>query len=159
MPEYTVQEAEEQVCKAGAYFGEVLERNERTFIAVNVDGTTIVVARGIDGKKLERAIKRDGLFGPDVTVNKAPKQKPAPEPVNVTLIPRYHAPSDEYPNSKGSVHLHVLHDVTLGRRVRKSGECLCGKKRGSRERSPDGETNMCAECVKVATDHGIAWSL
>lgn len=82
----------------------------------------------------------------------------------VALEPRYHVPGSQvYPGSRGAavgnVHLHVSADVKLGRRSRKAGECLCSKKHGSFERKPEGETKMCDECVKVAADNGLTWSL
>lgn len=161
MPEFTIAEAEEQAVKAGVYFGEVLERHGEGFIAVRVGDATIVVAVGLHARRLERALTKKQALGKGVavTIPRVPLPKPAPAALDVRLVPMYHAPSDEYPNSRGSVHLHVGADVTVGRRVRKAGECLCTKKRGSRQRLPQGETNMCGECVKVAAEHGILWTL
>jgi hypothetical protein len=147
--EYTQREASDVALQAASYFGKVLGKNEATFIAAKVDGIVFVVASGVSAGKLERALVKDALLGADTVIHMP----------QILLDPRYHAPSDAYPNSKGSVHLHVQRDVTLGRRVRKKGECLCQKKRGSKEQPPDGKTNMCGECVKVAAEHEIAWSL
>lgn len=149
MAEYTVQEASDVALQAATYFGKVLTKHESGYIAAKVDGVLIVVGRGKSAEKLERALLKDALLSTDTVIHTP----------TTHLEPRYHAPSDAYPNTKGSVHLHVQRDVTLGRRVRKKGECLCQKKRGSNEQPPDGKTNMCGECVKVAVEHEIAWSL
>lgn len=164
-------EAREQMRKAGAYFGTVLRENGRPedkVIACRVNGVTIVIAEEPDGGPLERWTNEHYRH---VTVEHPPAEgmpspaAPAPAEQKVVLIPRYHVPSSQvYPGSRGghegNVHLHVLHDVKLKRRVRTSGQCLCSKKKGSNERSPEvTETKMCPECVKVAADNGIEWSL
>lgn len=80
------------------------------------------------------------------------------------LIPLYHVPGSQVwegsrGRAAGNVHLHVTSDMQLGRRTRQKGECLCSKKHGSYERPPTGEKTMCAECVKVADDNGLSWTL
>lgn len=147
MAEYTQKEASEVALQAATYFGKTLAKTETGYIAAKVDGIVFVVARGKSAEKLERALMKDALLGVD-TVLHAPQ---------IILEPRYHAPGEEFPN-RGSVHLHVQRDVVLGRRVRKKGECLCGKKHGSREQPPGTHTNVCNECRKVAGENGIEWS-
>jgi hypothetical protein len=147
--EHTVREAEAQLRKAARYFSTVLGSHYKQFLAVEVDGVTMVVAIGQSGERLQQAIVDEHLLGTGATIN-------SPQ---VVLIPRYHEPSGEFAGRQGNVHLHVLNDATLGRRVRKSGECLCGKKRGKNERAPDGQTAMCDECVRVAEEHELSWAL
>lgn len=84
----------------------------------------------------------------------------APIPPETVVIALYHEAGEEYRGKGGNVHLHVLADVKLGRRERKTGECLCSKKKGTRERTPEpNETKMCGECVKVAKEHGLRWAM
>ena len=97
------------------------------------------------------ALRRDALV---VGLRAAPllggvrlERSGAQPPVRRALTPRYHVPSSQTwagsgGRAQGNVHLHVLKDMTLGRRVRKQGECLCSKKHGTYEREPEGETNL-----------------
>lgn len=148
-------QAEEQLVKAAAYFGRVIREHGQRYLACRVDGVTFVAAIDDDAQKLEDAVVVGELFGKGA-VMRGPKPKPL-----AVLIPLYHAPSDEFANKLGHVHLHVLHDAKLGRRVRKSGECLCSKKRGSRQQTPpDGVTHtVCTECKHVADEFGLEWTL
>jgi hypothetical protein len=183
---HTLDEAREQIVKAGAYFGRVLEEHEATHLVVRARGVTVVVARGEPGEKLEAALA-DGVLGVEAKV-----QRPIDEQVAEiqaahdahtyelteeavleqfgetfapkVLTPMYHVPSSQTWQGSagaqsGNIHLHVNEDMKLGRRTRKKGECLCSKKRGTFERAPEGETKMCGECVKVATDNGFVWRL
>lgn len=170
MVDHSVAEAEDKILKSAPYFGSVLRKAGRSngFLACNVNGTTMVVAVGTSGETLERMLLARDIFEPEdeVVIHRPPAVRAVPdmhevhEEKPVVLIPRYHAPGGEFANKPGNVHLHVLHDATLGRRKRKSGECLCSKKKGSHERSPEpGETTVCTECMKVAKDNAIEWSL
>jgi hypothetical protein len=170
----------EQMRKAAAFFGNVLEHHRMGKLAASVNGVAIVVARGkaVDALMVLLTEAREGE--PFLPVGFSFDQEPKPEPSGNDpeepgesgdepqhagpLIPRYHVPGSQvYPGSRGgqvgNVHLHVTADMTLGRRKRKKGECLCSKRNGSDERPPQGETKMCEECVKVAADNGLAWSL
>lgn len=81
-------------------------------------------------------------------------------PPESVVIPLYHEAGEEYRGRGGNVHLHVLADVKLGRRERKTGECLCSKRKGTRQRTPEpNETKMCGECVKVAKEHELRWEM
>lgn len=156
MPTYEIDEAREQAIKAAKYFARVLTRegSMETYLAANVGGVTIVVAIRDSGEKLEDALVNGRLLGEGTRINKPAGQK------NVILIPRMHAPPPEFANRPGNIHLHVLSGVQLDRRERKSGEALCSKKHGSNERAPEpGETAMCPECVKVAEEFNLDWSL
>lgn len=180
--DHSVTEAQDKLLKSAPYFGTVLRKSSKSFLACNVAGTTMVVAVGKDGEMLEQMLVSGDIFEyDDIEIHHPPtEQQPTsePEPIStpspqasegvekpVVLIPRYHVPGSQVwagsgGKAEGNVHLHVLHDVTLGRRVRKSGQCLCSKKKGSYERAPEPtETKMCAECVKVADANGISWSL
>lgn len=163
MPEYTLEEVREQARKAGVYFGKTLVEHNCTVIAVETSGVVIVVAIDQAGQRLERLVKEQKLNTPGAKKKHRVQHDidpPPPVEQEVILIPRYHEPSGEFAKKKAHVHLHVLNDAKLGRRVRKSGECLCGKKHGSKERTPQpGETTMCAECMKVATENGLTWTL
>jgi hypothetical protein len=147
MAEHTVREAEDQLRKAARYFAAVLADHSKQFLACRVNGVTMVVAVAPASEKLAHALVEEHLLGTGATIH---------EPV--VLIPRYHEPTGEFAGRTGHVHLHVLNDVKLGRRVRQSGECLCGKKRGQNERDPAGHTEMCGECVRVAGEHGLTWA-
>lgn len=154
MPDYSIAEAEEQACKTAAYFARVLREHEQQFLACRVDGASIVVAIGDLGAALERVIVEGELFGKGA-VMRGPKLAPV-----AVLIALYHAPSEEFANKPGNIHLHVLNDAVLGRRVRKSGECLCSKKRGSKQQSvPPGAFKVCVECERVAAEFGLGWTL
>ena len=156
MAEHSILEAQDQARKAGKYFGRVLSEHGSGFLACEVDGTTLVVAIGEKGERLQRAVEKEKLLG-EATIQHDPGEVTVPVPTGV-LIPRYHEPTGEFAGRTGHVHLHVLDDVKLGRRVRQSGECLCGKKRGQNERDPEGHTEMCGECVRVAEEHGLTWA-
>jgi hypothetical protein len=157
VPEFTVSEAEQQLRKAATYFSTVLDTQGKQFLACKLNGVTMVVAVEGAGEILRRALVEDELLGANTKVSEPP----------VVLIPRYHMPSGEFAHKTGHVHLHVLNDAKIGRRVRKSGECLCGKKRGQNERSPEeaasklgtpfSEANLCGECRRVAEGAGLTW--
>jgi hypothetical protein len=184
--EYTLDEMREQAVKAARYFGRGMEGFDRTFLSVRSGEVVIVVARGSSAEKLAKFVEKGGLGKvaagvEDVQPPAEPAQPqtesserassasassgttgPAPgsDPAKPVLIAVYHAPKEEFARKGGNIHLHVLSDAKLGRRERKTGECLCQKKRGSKERVPQpGQTRMCAECVKVAEDNGLAWTL
>jgi hypothetical protein len=175
VPSYSKEEAQQQLRKSAAYFGEVLRGFGREFLAARVDGVTIIVATGDKAAVLEHWVVNSGIFGagahvdtPEGRVTAVTPMKvwepgtstPKPAGEQVVLIPRYHEPGSEWKNKQGHVHLHVLNDAKIGRRMRDSGECLCSKKRGSHERAPrEGEREMCAECVRVAQEAGLEWSL
>jgi hypothetical protein len=148
MAEHTVREAEDQLRKAARYFAAVLASHRKQFLACKVDGVTMVVAIEPDAERLRRALVEDHLLGTNAEIHEPP----------VVLIARYHEPSGEFAGRQGHVHLHVLDDATIGRRTRKSGECLCGKKRGKNERTPEGNADMCGECVRVAEANGLTWA-
>lgn len=185
--EHTAQEIAEQARKACRYFGAGLEKNGKGFFAVEVDGVILAVARGEKAKLMEEGIMERALLGPGAVIHRAPppaapEEPPAAEPEpeaqdgpgdhtallrplepveEVVLIPMYHSPPPEHAKKRGHVHLHVLNDAKLGRRERRSGECLCSKKHGSDERLVDDESrrfDMCEECVRVARENGITWS-
>lgn len=177
MSEVSVQAAREQAIKAAAFFARVLREEGVEYLAVKVDDVVIVVGVGDAVGRMDEALRLGGVFGhtggwqgpsheqiravldPPVAVGEGGTDrlpKVVLTPVDGVLIPRFHAPSER---GTGSVHLHALVPLQLGRRTRAVGECLCSKKRGSKERSPDGESNMCAECVRLAGQHGLAWSL
>lgn len=156
MAEFTITEAQDQARKAGKYFARVLSEHGSGFLACEVDGTTLVVAVGDRGKRLQQAIEEEKLLG-DATIQHDPGEVTVPRPV--VLVPRYHRPTGEFAGREGHVHLHVLDDAKLGRRVRKSGECLCGKKRGSHEEPPEEHREMCGECVRVAEEHSLTFQL
>lgn len=178
MPEYTLDEMRDKAEKMARYFETGMSGFGRNFVAVHSGGTVLVIATGEAGERLREVIESDGIGVATVgveDVNGSGSQtsssgsqtetQPAPSESksgssDVVLIPMYHEPPPERRNKPGHIHLHALNGVTLGRRVRASGECLCGKKRGSSETTdiPDGVT-PCPECVKVAADNGIAWSL
>jgi hypothetical protein len=149
MAEHTVREAEEQLRKAARYFSTVLVNHRKQFLACNVNGVTMVVAVEPISEKLRQAIVEEHLLGVEATIHEPP----------VVLIPRYHEPTGEFAGRQGHNHLHVLDDVKLGRRARKSGECLCGKKRGNSEQPPEESAEMCGECTRVAEEHGLTFTL
>jgi hypothetical protein len=184
--EYTLDEMREQAVKAGLYFARGMEGFDKTFIALRARGTLVVIARDSSAEKLAEFVEKGGLGKvaagvEDVQPPAEPAQPqtesserassasassgttgPAPgsDPAKPVLIAVYHAPKEEFARKGGNIHLHVLSDVKLGRRERKTGECLCQKKRGSKEQMPKpGQTRMCAECVKIAEQNGLEWTL
>jgi hypothetical protein len=177
--DYTLDEITDQVRKASRYFGRALAEQDRGFFAAQVDGVVLVVARNTSAEMLAEAIEQRAALGPGAVVNRdkptptptpTPEPEPTPEPRGrelqprdlVTLIPMYHRPPPEHASKRGNVHLHTLNDAKLGRRERFSGECLCSKKHGSGEESVSDETRnftMCEECVRVARENGVEWSL
>ena len=63
-PPASAQEREqlvEQTRKACRYYGRALERNGTTVVALELDGVTIVVARGARGEELRRAVEERGI--------------------------------------------------------------------------------------------------
>lgn len=61
MPEYTKEEAREQVLKAGRYFSRVLREHEAKYIAARVNGCTVVIVRERDGGPFERFAENEGF--------------------------------------------------------------------------------------------------
>lgn len=179
MPDYSIEEAQQQAIKAGAYFAKVLKWNTRSYLATRVNGVTVVIAMDMAGEILESALTEGKLLGNDTVIHRPPEPRDEPEtdppagkPADAdsgssdgsVLECRYHIPpSQVYPGSRGghagNVHLHVTEAMVLGRRKREKGECLCSKKNGNMERTPEGETKMCGECVTVAAANGLTWSL
>lgn len=145
---YSEEEMDNVALYAAGYFGKALVKHEKGYVAAKVDGVVFVAARGPKAEVLEEALLDGAMLAPDTVLHTPP----------IRLEPRYHAPGPEYPD-KGSVHLHVLRNVTLGRRTRKKGEALCSKKHGSHEEPPGAHRNVCNECQKVATANGLTWSL
>lgn len=158
MPEFTLPEAREQAIKAGRYFARVLEEQGATYLATEVAGVTLVVARDSAAEKLDQAIA-DGLFGAAGAIQRPTEAQEAAVPESAgDLKPLYHQPPAEFANRTGHIHLHVTRDLEIGRRKRSKGECLCSKRRGSDERPvpPEAHT-FCPECVEVATRAGLSW--
>jgi hypothetical protein len=149
MAEHTVREAEDQLRKAARYFATVLATNRRQFLACRVNGVTMVVAIDPASEKLAHALVEENLLGTGAMIHEPP----------VVLVPRYHEPTGEFAGRQGHNHLHVLDAAKLGRRARKSGECLCSKKRGSSEKPPEESAEMCGECARVAEEHGLTFTL
>jgi hypothetical protein len=178
VPEYTLDEMRDQARKAAVYFERGMEGfPDAAFISVRSGDTVVVVARREAGEKLAEFVEEgelgtvtkgvedvhqqgrvaEGLGAGLQTQNDGGSTPPAPS-LPVVLLPCFHEPSGEYRGKGGQVHLHTLSDHTFGRRVRKAGECLCSKKRGSRERTPTpDETKMCGECASVAKEHNLTW--
>lgn len=80
------------------------------------------------------------------------------------VVERYHVPSSQvWEGSRGAarghVHLHVTEDLTLGRIVRRAGECLCAKRHGTYERPLDADERenefRCERCFAVAARHDL----
>lgn len=147
-----IEEAEDQMRKAGVYFGRVLRFYARDRLAARVDDVVIVVAQGDAANRLTELV--EGGDEPFL------KHGVSVDPESALDL-RYHVPTSQTWQgsrgaAKGNVHLHVKGDVTLGRRKRKAGECLCSKKHGTYERPPDPtDTNLCPECVRVAETNGL----
>jgi hypothetical protein len=188
VPDYSIAEAREQATKAARYFERVLDEHGQDFIVVRSNDTLLVVASKDAREKLQTFITDGGIGkvtagvedvnatgsndklseGDPVEVrpsdsraeSQAALNGPGGSPTSpsepVLLIARYHEPQDR---GTGNVHLHALKDMKLGRRERKLGECLCSKKHGSKEIDPEGKTKMCEECVKVAAQNDLAWTL
>lgn len=161
MADHTLEEMREQALRAARYFGTGLEKHKQGWTGVLLDGVVFIAARGERADALVGVIEEEGLFGSDVHLDRpgGQQQETVITRPDVVLVPLYHAPPPEHATKTGHVHLHTLATVELGRRTRQSGECLCSKKHGSDERTVHGESDMCAECVKIAADNGIAWSL
>src|SRR4051794_14363427 len=123
MPEYTLDEMRAQARKAALYFERGLEGFSREFISVRSGETVVVVARGAAGVKLARFVEEGGVGlvrGGVENVAATPNGGTA-TPAGVALIALYHEPKEEFAKKGGNIHLHVLADVKLGRRVRKTG--------------------------------------
>jgi hypothetical protein len=170
---------EEQARKAATWFGKAVREHGQRKMAFEQDGTLIVIADGPAAQLLRILLDKEDFLPHGVSMVKPPVapvrtalseavETPKPDAVKLiegALEPRYHIPGSQvYEGSrgkaKGNIHLHVTGDMTLGRRARTRGQCLCSKKNGSMERPPDpDEKKMCPECVKVAADNGLAWSL
>lgn len=178
MPSLT--EMRDQMLKAGRYFRRGLDEQGKKVIVVHLSDESgsllVAVAAHDEAAHLAELIRDDGRLrieevtfeGERRPVEPARTFEPGVETrlntgneldnITIVLTALYHEPGEKSYGKQGHVHLHlpVGRDFKIGRRARRGGECLCAKKRGSRERPPTAdETTMCPECVEVAAREGL----